>query len=118
VDSLHSSTLVISQARLPTYMYYSKPDFPYKLDQTTVTVGAPSILAMSTSPASAGASSSAWVTTGSPVPVAVEGSSLLSSADARGLTVTDIYCAISATVSSTMGAGLSLLSVAPPTVSQ
>jgi hypothetical protein len=59
LDFLHSTTLVINQARLPTYMYYSKIDFTYKLDWTTVTVGAPSMLAISTSPASAGASSSA-----------------------------------------------------------
>jgi hypothetical protein len=35
-------------------MYYSGKIFTYKLDRTTVTVGAPSMLAMSTSPASAG----------------------------------------------------------------
>jgi hypothetical protein len=40
VNFLHSTTLVISQARLPTYMYYSKFDHTYKLDRTTVTVGA------------------------------------------------------------------------------
>jgi hypothetical protein len=117
VDFLHSTTLVISQARLPTYMYYSKPDFPYKLDRTTITVGAPSILAISTSVASAGASSSAWATTGSMVPVVAEGSGLLSSAGARVLTATVVCCAISGTVSSMVGAGLRLLSVAPPTVS-
>jgi hypothetical protein len=90
VDFLHSSNLVISQARLPTYMYYSKIDFTYKLDRKTVMFGAPSILEMSTSPASAGASSSVWATTGSPVPVVAEGSGLLSSVDARGLAVTDV----------------------------
>jgi hypothetical protein len=36
--------------------YYSERINTYKLDQTTVTVGAPRILAMLTSPASAGAS--------------------------------------------------------------
>jgi hypothetical protein len=99
-------------------MYYSKPDFPYKLDRTTVTVGAPSILAISTSVASVGASSSAWANIGSTVPVVVEGSGLLYSADARGSAVTVACCTISGTVSSTVGAGLRLLSVAPPTVSQ
>jgi hypothetical protein len=84
VDFLHSTTLVIRQARLPTYMYYSRIDFTHKLDRTTVTVGAPSMLAISTSPASAGASPSAWATTGSTAPVVVEGSGLLSSVDARG----------------------------------
>jgi hypothetical protein len=43
VDFLHSATLVISQARLPPYTYYSKIDFTHKLDRTTVTVGALSI---------------------------------------------------------------------------
>jgi hypothetical protein len=118
VDFVHSSNLVISQARLPTCIYYLKIDFTYKLDRTTVTVGVPSILAMSTSPASAGASSSVWVTTSSLVPVVAEGSGLFSSADARGSAVTDVCCAISGTVSSTVGAGLRLLSVTPPTVSQ
>jgi hypothetical protein len=41
--------------------YYSGRLNTYKLDRTTVTVGAPRILAMSTSPASAGASSCASV---------------------------------------------------------
>jgi hypothetical protein len=84
-------------------MYYSNPDFPYKLDQTTVTVRAPSILAISTSPASADASSLAWVTTGSMVPAVVEGSGLLSSVDARGSLMTVACCAVSSTASSTVG---------------
>jgi hypothetical protein len=37
-------------------MYYSGKIFTYKLDRTTVTVEAPIMLALSTSPASAGAS--------------------------------------------------------------
>jgi hypothetical protein len=41
--------------------YYSGRINTYRLDQTTVTVGAPRMLAMSTSPASAGASSCASV---------------------------------------------------------
>jgi hypothetical protein len=59
VDFLQSTSLVVNQVRLPGYTYYSGKIFTYKLDQTTVTVGAPRLLAMSTSPASAGASSSA-----------------------------------------------------------
>jgi hypothetical protein len=118
VDFLHSAKLVISQARLPTYMYYSKIYFTYKLDRTTVMVEAPSKLAISTSPASAGASSSASVATGPPAPVVAEGSSLLSSADACGSAVPVVYCAICGTVSSMVGAGLRLLSVGSPTVSQ
>jgi hypothetical protein len=72
VDFLHSTTLVISQARLPTYMYYSKIDFTHKLDRTIVTVRVPIMLAISTSPASTGAPFSAWATTGSTTPVVAE----------------------------------------------
>jgi hypothetical protein len=43
--------------------YYSGRSNTYKLDQTTVTVGAPRMLAMSTSPASAGTSSCSYVAT-------------------------------------------------------
>jgi hypothetical protein len=50
--------------------YYSGRITTYKLDQTTVTVGAPRILAMSTSPASAGASSCASVAAASSVATA------------------------------------------------
>jgi hypothetical protein len=52
VDFLHSTNLVVNQARLPNYMYYSGMGFTYKLDRTTVMVGAPSMLAISTSPTS------------------------------------------------------------------
>jgi hypothetical protein len=117
VDFLHGTNLVISQARLPTYTYYSKMDFTYKLDRTTVTVGAPSKLAISTSPDFADASSSAWAATGPPVPIVAEGSGLLSSADACGSAVTGVCCAICGMVSSGVGAGLMLLSVALPIVS-
>jgi hypothetical protein len=50
--------------------YYSGRINTYKLDQTTVTVGAPRILAMSTSPASAGASSCASAAAASSVAAA------------------------------------------------
>jgi hypothetical protein len=59
VDFLQSTSLMVNQVRLPSYTYYSGKIFTYKLDRTTVTVGAPSMLAMSTSPASMGASPSA-----------------------------------------------------------
>jgi hypothetical protein len=108
---------VISQSKI-TNNYYSKIDFTYKMDRTTVTVGAPSMLAISTSPASAGASSSTWATTGSMVPVVAEGSGLPSSANAGGSTAPVACCANSGMTSSTVGARLKLLSVAPPTVSQ
>jgi hypothetical protein len=45
--------------------YYSGRLSTYKLDRTIITVGAPRILAMSTRPASAGASSCASVATAS-----------------------------------------------------
>jgi hypothetical protein len=59
VNFLHSTKLAVIQIRLPSYKYYSGMVFTYKLDWTTVTVGAPRMLAMSTSPASAGTTSSA-----------------------------------------------------------
>jgi hypothetical protein len=117
VDFLHSANLVVSQARLPNYMYYSGMDFTYKLDWTIVMVGAPSILVISTSPASVGASSSVSAATGPPAPVFAEGSGLPSSVDAGGSPAPIACCANSDTTSSTVGAGLHLLSVAPPTVS-
>jgi hypothetical protein len=51
-------------------MYYSGSINTYKLDQTTVTVGVPRILAMLTSPASAGASSCASIAAASSVAAA------------------------------------------------
>jgi hypothetical protein len=80
VDFLHNTTPMIRQARLSIYMNYSEIGYTHKLDRTTVTVGAPSMLAISTIPASVGASS--WATTGSIAPVVAEGSGLLSSVDA------------------------------------
>jgi hypothetical protein len=105
VDFLHSTNWVVSQARLSNYMYYSGMDFTYKLDRTIVTVGAPSMLAISTSPASARASSSTWATTGSTAPVVAEGSGLPSSVDVGGLPVPVACCADSDTISSTVGLG-------------
>jgi hypothetical protein len=76
------------------------------------------MLVMSTSPASADASSSAWAATGSLGPVVVLGSGLLSSAGTCGLTTLVVYCVICDTSSSMVGAGLWLLSVGSTTVSQ
>jgi hypothetical protein len=59
IDFLHSTTSVVNQVRLPSYKYYSGNIFTYKLDWTTVTVGDSRTLAISTSLALAGASSSA-----------------------------------------------------------
>jgi hypothetical protein len=118
VDFLHSTKLVVNQVRLPSYKYYSGKVFTYKLDRTTVTVGAPSMLVMSTSPASVGASSAACASTGSSAPVVVLGSGLLSSVGTCSSTTLVIYCVICDTSSSTVGAGLRLLSVGSPTVSQ
>jgi hypothetical protein len=65
VDFLQSTQLVVNQVRLPNHMYYLGKIFTYRLDRTTVTVRAPRMLAMSTSPASAGAFSLASVVVGS-----------------------------------------------------
>jgi hypothetical protein len=118
VDFLHSTKLVVNQVRLPSYKYYSGMVFTYKLDRTTVTAGAPSMLAISTSPVSAGASSSARAANGSPAPVVVLGSGLLSSAGTCGLAVLVVCRVICDTSSSTVGSGLRILSVGSPTVSQ
>jgi hypothetical protein len=98
-------------------MYYSGKIFTYKLDRTTVTVRAPSMLEMSTSPASAGASS-ASVATGSSAAAVTAGSVLLSTTGAYGSTTAVDRYVNCATSSSTMGAGLRLLSAGSPTVSQ
>jgi hypothetical protein len=112
VDFLHNTQSVVNQVRLPIYMYYSGKIFTYKLDQTTVTVGAPSMLAMSTSPASAGASSSASVAAGSSAAGAAAGSILLSATGACGSNFVVDRCDTS---SSTAGSGLQLLSAGSPT---
>jgi hypothetical protein len=115
VDFLHSTQSVVNQVRLPIYMYYSGKIFTYKLARTTVTVGAPSMLAMLTSPASAGAYSSASVAARSSAAAVTTGSVLLSATDACGSTSVVDRCDTS---SSTAGAGLRLLSAGSPTVSQ
>jgi hypothetical protein len=114
VDFLHSTKLVVNQVRLPSYKYYSGMVFTYKLDRTTAMVGVPSMLAMSTSPASAGASSSAWAATSSSAPVVALGSGLLSSAGTYGSATLVVRCVICDTSSSTVGAGLRFLSAAHP----
>jgi hypothetical protein len=76
------------------------------------------MLAILMSPASAGTSTSAWAATGSPDPVVALGSGLLSSAGTCGSETLVAGCVIRDTSSSTVGAGLRLLSVGLPTVSQ
>jgi hypothetical protein len=76
------------------------------------------MLAISTSPASAGASSSARAAAGSSAPAVVLGSGLLSMAGAYGSTTLVDRCVIRDTSSSTVGAGLRLLLAGSPTVSQ
>jgi hypothetical protein len=105
VDFLRNTQSVVNQVRLPIYMYYLGKIFTYKLDRTTVTVGALSMLAMSPRPASAGASSSASVAAGSSAAGAAAGSVLLSVTGACGST------------SVMAGAGLRLLSAGSLTVS-
>jgi hypothetical protein len=76
------------------------------------------MLEISTIRASTGASSSTRATSGATALVVAEGSGLLSSTDARGSSEMAARCATSGTDASVVGAGLWLLSVAPPTMSQ
>jgi hypothetical protein len=99
-------------------MYYSGRIFTYKLDWTTVMVGAPSMLEISTSPASACASSSTSVATGSSAARAAASSILPSTVGAYGSTTVVDRCVNCDTSSSTVGAGLRLLSAGSPIVSQ
>jgi hypothetical protein len=69
VDFLDNTHLMIIPASLFVFMNYSEIGYTHKLDRTTVTVEAPSMLATSTIPVSAGASSSTWAATGSTAPV-------------------------------------------------
>jgi hypothetical protein len=76
------------------------------------------MLAISTSPASVGASSLACAVVGSSTPAVVLGFGLLSTAGACGSTTLVDRYVIRDTSSSTVGAGLRLLLAGPPTVSQ
>jgi hypothetical protein len=100
---------MISQARLSIYTNYSEIGYTYKLDQTTITVGVPSKLAISTILAFAGASSSTRAPSGSTAPIIEEGFGLLSSVDARGSSVTPACCAAFGVAASVVGDGLRLL---------
>jgi hypothetical protein len=113
VDFLSHKISMIIQARLLIYITTQETGYTYKLDRTTVTVGAPSMLAMSIIPASAGASSSTWAPSGCSAPIVGEGSGLLASADACESLAPAACCAASGTVTPVVGAGLILLSVAP-----
>jgi hypothetical protein len=79
---MYHTILMIIHARLLIYITTREIGYTYKLDQTTVMIRAPSMLAMSTIPASAVASSSTWAPSGCSTPAIGEGSDLLSSADA------------------------------------
>jgi hypothetical protein len=70
VDFLQEYTSQLSTRHDYHIKYYSGRINTYRLDRTTVTVGAPRMLAMSTSPASAGASSCASAATASPAATA------------------------------------------------
>jgi hypothetical protein len=118
VDFLHNTIPMIIRARLLAYTNYSEIGYTHKLDRTIVTVGAPSMLAISTSPASTGASSSTQASPGSTAPAVEEGSGLHSAVDDRSLSTIAARCAVTGTVASVVGPGLRLLSLAPPTVSQ
>jgi hypothetical protein len=117
VAFLHNTIPMIIHARLLIYITTREIGYTDKLDQTTVTIGAPSMLAISTIPASAGASSSTWAPSGCPTTVVGEGSGLLSSIDACASLAPTACCAASGTTTTADGAGLRLLSVAPPIVS-
>jgi hypothetical protein len=90
-------------------MYYSGRISTYRLDRTTVTVGAPRILAMSINPASTGASSWASV---------VAASSATAGAGAVLPSATGGWRDNYAKSSYTVGAGLQLAPAGSPTVSQ
>jgi hypothetical protein len=109
VDFLQSTQLVVNPVRLPNQMYYSGKISTYRLDRTTVTVGAPRMLAMLTSPASAGASS--WASVAADSSATAAAGSLLPSS-------TGGWRVSCATSSSTVGAGLRLPPADSPTVSQ
>jgi hypothetical protein len=99
-------------------MYYSGRIFTYKINRTTVTVGAPSMMAMSTSPASSCAFSLTPVAAGSSAAGAAAGTVLPLTAGARGSTTVVDRCVNCDKSSSTVGAGLWLLSAGSPTVSR
>jgi hypothetical protein len=75
------------------------------------------MLAMSTIPASAVTSSSTWAPSGCSAIVVGEGSSLFFPADACESPALAACCAASGVTTPVVGAGLTLLSVAPLTVS-
>jgi hypothetical protein len=77
------------------FKYYSGRFNTYRLDRTTVTVGAPRMLAMSTSPASAGASSCASAAAAS------------SAATAAGATLSYASAAITSSATAAAGSALS-----------
>jgi hypothetical protein len=118
VDFLYHTSQSIIHARLVIYITTRENSHTYKLDRTTVTVGAPRMLAMCTIPASAVASSSTWASSGCYALVAGEGVGLLSFVYACESSALAAFCAASGTTTLVVGAGLTLLSVTPPTVPQ
>jgi hypothetical protein len=64
VDFPHHTSNSVLHARLVIHATTWEISKTYKVDRTTVTAGAPRMLATSTSPASAVASSSAWASSG------------------------------------------------------
>jgi hypothetical protein len=101
--------MVVNLVRLPNLMYYSGRISIYRLDRTTVAVGAPRMLAISTNPASAGASSWALV---------AAASSATAAAGAAPYSATGGWRDNCAKSSSTVGDGLRLAPAGSPTVSQ
>jgi hypothetical protein len=101
--------LAVNPVRLPNLTYYSRRINTYRLDRTTVTVGAPRILAISINPALVGASSWASV---------AAASSARAVAGAVPSSATGGWPDNCAKRSSTVGAGLWLAPAGSPTVSQ
>jgi hypothetical protein len=118
VDFMHHDVVQSATQKWSSTRLLESSEKTYKVDRTTVTVGAPRMLTMLTMLASVAASSPAWASFGCSMDVAGEGFCLPSSTDACELTTPVPCCADSGTASPVVGGRLTLLSVAAPTVSQ
>jgi hypothetical protein len=118
VDFLHHMRYTVLHAQLVIHATTWEISKTYKVDRTTVTVGAPRMLALSMIPASAVASSSAWASSGYSGTVAGERPVLLFAADVCELSAPAACCAGAGTTSSMDKSGLVLLLGAAATVSQ
>jgi hypothetical protein len=108
MDFLYHTIPMLIHARLLIYITTREIGYTYKLDQTTVMVGAPSMLAMSTIPASMVASSSTWAPSSFSTPAVGKGTGLLSYADAGKSPTPAACCVASGTTTPVVGARLML----------